>query len=95
MEKQIDIAPYSFLSDKAHAEGELSGNTLTIATKNIIARSMIEAEPVTTALKAAAEQVAGRPIVVKVVEYKTSAENAGKKNSKLDELRKFGNIEFK
>lgn len=91
-EKQIDIAPFSFLSDRVQAEGELFGNTLTVSTKNPVAKMMIDVEPVTTALKHAAEQVAGQPVTVKITDYVAKPVQP---SDKLAELRKFENIKFK
>lgn len=95
VEKQIDIAPFSFLSDRVQAEGEITGGKLVVGAKNPVAKMMIDTVPVKTALKAAAEQVAGSPVAVEVTDYVARPDSAAKKTARLDELRKFGNIEFK
>lgn len=90
-EKKMDIAPFSFLSDKMHCNATLEDGCIYIKAKNPFALQMLDTAAVTNAVKNAAETVLGSPVAVKAM---TDDSQAELKTDKLDALKKFKNIKF-
>lgn len=88
---EIDIPPYSFLSDPTQTSPVFEEQTLTIKTKTEFPIALINVTPVTTALKGAAMRVLNKPVAIRVI-LDTGTVSAG--SDKLDALKKFPNIKF-
>jgi DNA polymerase-3 subunit gamma/tau len=91
VEPNIEIPPYTFLSDKLHVSAALEGDELVLRTKNDFANSMINVSPVIQALKDASAAVLGRPVKVRI-----TPDDGGSDldTDKLEALSRFGNIKF-
>jgi DNA polymerase-3 subunit gamma/tau len=64
LEDVIFMGDYVMLSDPANVTGETEGDTLTLTAKNESARQLIQRS--LTEIRTGAEQLAGRPVAVKV-----------------------------
>ncbi|SHI19318.1 DNA polymerase-3 subunit gamma/tau [Sporobacter termitidis DSM 10068] len=91
LEKKIDIPTSAYLSDPAIADVQFDGNQVIIRVKSDFYAKIINAPPVTAAVKEAAEVVLKAPAVVRVV---TGGGSAGGESGKLDALKRFSNVKF-
>jgi len=88
---RIGPASYSFLSDKAHVEGDINGDLLEIRASSDFAASMIDTPEVTGAVRDEASKLLGRAVRIKVT---VGAPKRDLQSDKLDELMKFGNVKL-
>lgn len=91
LKKTMQAGQYSIVSNEQMAKGELMGDTLTINVPNAFVKGQLEQVQQMDLIKAAAREVTGSAIILKVAENKAiQSANAGK----LYGLSKFGNVKF-
>lgn len=89
---RMDKVDFMQLADASHADGEVKDGTVIIMAKSPFDLSMLDKKEIKAAVKAAAEDILGRPVKVIVTD---AADKAEVFEDKLDALSKFGNIKFK
>ena len=87
-----DPPVYALLSESTKIHAELQNSILIIRTGDIFSASSIESGMLSAPLRAAAEKVLGHEVIIRV-EIKSSAGEPGRAN-KLDDLRKFGIVQY-
>ena len=87
----INAPEYSFLSDTLNTAAEFDGSILTVRLKNAFAAKVVDAPPVTGAIKDALKALYGKPAGVKITQDTGEAAGAG---DKLDTLKRYPNIKF-
>ena len=80
------------LQDEYQAIGEISGNELTIRAATSFLFNNLNAPDMLEKIRACVNQCAGRPMIVRVEEWK---KEAVLQEDKLDKLSQFGNVTFK
>ena len=88
----MDAMKKAVLAGREHVVPSLTGSTLLIGTKNDFARQLADQTAVTTAIKQAAEAIAGHTLTVRVAPYTAQQTPV---EDKLDALSRFSNITFK
>ncbi|UOO38089.1 DNA polymerase III subunit gamma/tau [Oscillospiraceae bacterium CM] len=91
IKKEIDIPPFTFLSDPSHVLCDISADAVTIRVKNGFALSMLNVPPITTAIRDAALTTLRRPAAVRVI---LDEGTQGGTSDKLDTLKRYPNITF-
>ena len=92
---EIDPPIYFFLSDKSEVTAEISNTTLTVHMGNDFTANVANTPETLDALKAAAGEVLGRQVNVKITEETiTPATPPSDTEDKLDSLSKFDIIKF-
>jgi hypothetical protein len=82
---------YNIVVNPYMAQGELSGDELVIRVPSAFVKNQLEQAPVMACIKAAAQEVAGAPLRVRIDESKPAQAGSAEK---LDSLSKFGNVKF-
>lgn len=90
LSRTMQPGQYSIISSSLMATGERSGNSLTVYAANPFVKGQLEQNTAMDAIRAAAQELCGCPIVVKISEKKPEPSNG----AGLDGLSKFGIVQF-
>ena len=90
LSKTMQPGQYSIIGSSLMATGERSGNSLTVYAANPFVKGQLEQNAAINAIRAAAQELCGCPIVVKISEKKPEASGG----AGLDGLSKFGIVQF-
>jgi len=80
---------YAVISDSFHGEGVLEGDNLVIGAKSAFSKNMFSSGEVSEAIKAAAMELLGRPVPVKIV---NGGDKSSEETGKLDAFAQFGDL---